>query len=55
MVRVREDVCERFDIVPAEFFVHRHLYGKWACRYCRCSVREPVVPGIIDGSVPPQG
>ena len=29
MTRVGEDVSERLDIVPAEFFVHRHIYGKW--------------------------
>lgn len=27
MTRVGEDVSERLDIVPAEFFVHRHIYG----------------------------
>ena len=30
MTRIGEDVSERLDIVPAEFFVHRHVYGKWA-------------------------
>lgn len=28
MVRVGQDISERLDIVPAEFFVHRHIYGK---------------------------
>jgi hypothetical protein len=32
MQRVGEDVSEKLDIVPAEFFVQRHVYGKWACR-----------------------
>ena len=35
MTRVGEDVSEKLDIVPAEFFVHRHIYGKWACRCCQ--------------------
>ena len=35
MMRIGEDVSERLDIVPAEFFVHRHIYGKWACRCCQ--------------------
>ena len=35
MSRVGEDISERLDIVPAEFFVHRHIYGKWACRCCQ--------------------
>lgn len=28
MKRIGEDVTERLDIVPAELFVHRHIYGK---------------------------
>lgn len=34
-VRIGEDVSERLDIVPAEFFVHRHIRGKWACKRCQ--------------------
>ncbi|CAG9180197.1 IS66 family transposase ISPpu19 [Cupriavidus laharis] len=55
MVRVGEDVSERLDIVPAEFFVHRHIYGKWACRCCQRLVQEPVEPQIIDGGLPAAG
>ena len=49
MTRVGEDVSERLDIVPAEFFVHRHIYGKWACRCCQRQgierlVQEPGSP-----------
>ncbi|MGJ7531465.1 IS66 family transposase [Variovorax sp. GB1P17] len=51
MVRVGEDISEQLDIVPAEFFVHRHIYGKWACRCCQCLVQEPAVPQIIDGGI----
>lgn len=35
VTRIGEDISERLDIVPAEFFVHRHIYGKWACRCCQ--------------------
>ena len=35
MVRVGEDISEKLDIVPAEFFVHRQVYGKWACLCCQ--------------------
>ena len=55
MVRVGEDVSERLDIVPAEFFVHRHIYGKWACRCCQCLVQEPAAVQIIDGGMPTAG
>ena len=55
MVRVGEDVSERLDIVPAEFFVHRHIYGKWACRCCQKLVQQPAVPEIIDGGIAASG
>lgn len=55
MVRVGEDISERLDIVPAEFFVHRHIYGKWACRCCQCLVQEAALPQIIDGGMPAAG
>ncbi len=52
MVRIGEDVSERLDIVPAEFFVHRHIRGKWVCKCCQHLVQEPVAPQIIDKGVP---
>ena len=55
MVRVGEDVSERLDIVPAQFFVHRHVRGKWVCRCCEVLVQEPVAPQIIDGGMPTAG
>ena len=55
MVRVGEDVSERLDVVPAQFFVHRHIRGKWACRCCELLVQEPVAPQIIDSGMPAAG
>jgi transposase len=60
MVRVGEDVSEQLDIVPAEFFVHRHIYGKWVCRCCQRDgverlLQEPVDPRIIDGGIAASG
>ncbi len=60
MTRVGEDVSERLDIVPAEFFVHKHIYGKWACRCCQRQgierlVQEPAEPQIIDGGIAASG
>ena len=60
MTRVGEDVSERLDIVPAEFFVHRHIYGKWTCRCCQRQgierlVQEPADPQIIDGGIAASG
>lgn len=56
-VPVGEDVSERLEVVPAEFFVHRHIRGKWTSRCCSGSgegrlVQEPVDPQIIDKGVP---
>lgn len=55
MTRVGEDVSERLDVIPAEFFVHRHIRGKWACRCCQTLVQEPVDPQIIDKGMPTAG
>ena len=55
MQRVGEDVSERLDIIPAQFFVHRHVRGKWACKCCQVLVQEPVEPQIIDSGVPAAG
>jgi len=55
MVRVGEDVSEKLDIIPAEFFVHRHIYGKWACRCCQCLVQQSAVPEIIEGGIAASG
>ena len=60
MTRVGEDVSERLDIVPAEFFVHRHIYGKWTCRCCQRQgierlVQEPAELQIIDGGIAASG
>jgi transposase len=55
MQRVGEDISERLDIVPAQFFVHRHIRGKWACKCCQILVQEPVEPQIIDSGIPTSG
>jgi transposase len=55
MVRIGEDVSERLDIVPAEFFAHRHIRGKWACKCCQSLIQEPVAPQLIDKGMPAPG
>ena len=55
MVRIGEDVSERLDIVPAEFFVHRQVRGKWACKCCQVLVQEPVAPQISTVAEIPSG
>ena len=55
MQRVGEDVSEKLDLVPARFFVHRHIYGKWACRCCQLLTQEPAEPDVVDGGIPASG
>lgn len=55
MTRIGEDVSERLDVVPAEFFVHRHVYGKWACRCCQALKQQQAAPEVIEGGIPASG
>jgi transposase len=55
MQRIGEDVSEKLDIVPAKFFVHRHIYGKWACKCCQQLHQEPAEPDVVDGGIPAAG
>jgi transposase len=55
MQRVGEDVSEKLDIVPARFFVQRHIYGKWACRCCQTLKQAPAEPDVVDGGIPASG
>src|ERR1035438_999073 len=51
MVRVGEDISERLDIVPAQFFVQRQIRGKWACKCCQLLVQEPAAPQVFDNAL----
>jgi len=55
MTRIGEDISEKLDIVPAEFFVHRHIYGKWACRCCQSLKQQASGPEVIDGGLAASG
>ena len=51
LVRIGEDVTEKLSIIPAEFFVERHIYPKYACRPCETLTAAPAVASIIDGGL----
>ena len=55
MQRVGEDVSERLDIIPAQFFVQRQIRGKWACRCCQLMVQEPAFRQVFDNALPTPG
>ena len=52
MVRIGEDISERLDIVPAQFFVQRQIRGKWACKCCQKLVQEPAAAQVFDNALP---
>ncbi|HCN66794.1 MAG TPA: IS66 family transposase [Candidatus Accumulibacter sp.] len=51
LVRIGEDVTEKLSIVPAEFFVERHIYPKYACRPCETLTAAPAMASVIDGGL----
>ena len=55
MVRIGEDISERLDIIPAEFFVQRQIRGKWACKCCQLLVQEPAAPQVVDNAIATPG
>ena len=55
LVKIGEDVTEKLNIIPAQFFVERHVYPKYACRACETITAEPSLPTIIDGGMAAPG
>ena len=53
--RIGEDVSEQLDCVPAQFFVHRHIRGKYACRCCQSIAAAALPAQIIDKGIPAPG
>src|SRR5450631_4728490 len=55
MVRIGEDISERLDIIPAQFFAQRQIRGKWACKCCQLLVQEPAAPQVVDNAIATAG
>jgi transposase len=55
LLKIGEDITEQLDIIPAQFFVHRHIRPKYTCRTCDTVVAEPVPPAIIEGGMAAPG
>jgi len=53
--RVGEDVSEQLDCVPAQFFVLRHIRGKYACGCCQTIQAAALPAQIIDKGIPAPG
>jgi len=50
-----EDVTEQLDCKPAEFFVRRHIYPKYACRACETVTAAPSQANVIERGRPAPG
>lgn len=53
--RIGQDVSEQLDCVPAQFFVHRHIRGKYCCAICQTITAASMPAQIIDKGIPAAG
>ena len=53
--RIGQEVSEQLDCVPAQFFVHRHIRGKYSCACCQTIVAAAMPAQIIDKGIPAAG
>ena len=53
--RIGEEVSEQLDCVPAQFFVLRHIRGKYACTCCQTIQAAPLPAQMIDKGIPAAG
>jgi transposase len=53
--RMGEEISEQLDCVPAQFFVHRHIRGKYTCACCQTVMAAPMPAQIIDKGIPAPG
>ena len=53
--RIGEEVSEQLDCVPAQFFVVRHIRGKYACACCQTIQAAPMPAQMIDKGIAASG
>lgn len=53
--RIGQEISEQLDCVPAQFFVLRHIRGKYACACCQRVQAAPLPAQIIDKGIPAPG
>lgn len=53
--RIGQEISERLDCVPAQFFVHRHIRGKYCCAACQTVLAADMPAQIIDKGIPAAG
>jgi transposase len=53
--RIGEEISEQLDLIPAKFFVRRHIRAKYCCRHCQ-TMHTPQLPAQpIDKGLPAPG
>jgi transposase len=55
LTRMGEEISEQLDCVPAQFFVHRHIRGKYCCAVCQTVIAASLPAQIIDKGIPAPG
>lgn len=53
--RIGEEISEQLDCVPAQFFVHRHIRGKYTCVCCQTVMAAAMPAQVIDKGIPAAG
>ena len=53
--RIGEEVSEQLDCVPAQFFVLRHIRGKYTCACCQTVQATPMPAQMIDKGLAASG
>ena len=53
--KIGDEVSEQLDIIPAKFFVRRHVRAKYCCRHCECLHTAPMPAQPIDKGLPAAG
>ena len=55
LTRIGEETSEQLDCVPAQFFVHLHIRGKYACACCQTILAAAMPAQVIDKGIPAAG
>jgi transposase len=55
LTRIGQEISEQLDCVPAQFFVHRHIRGKYGCATCQTVQAASMPAQIIDQGIPAPG
>jgi transposase len=49
--KIRDEVTEKIEYIPAQVIIHRHIYPQYSCPCCQIIKAEPAVPSLIQGSI----